>query len=121
MAEHRVAAAEELADGEHMVVELEGLDIGVFRVDGEYHAYTSWCPHQGGPICEGSLMGTTEATHERGEPGFTLSWVKEGEVLRCPWHAWEFDVLSGECLHDDDYRLLSHSVRVEDGDVVVSI
>lgn len=116
-----VAAADELEDGDHLVVELRGREIGVFRIDGEFHAYTNWCAHHGGPVCEGSLDGTTEATFDRETLETELEWVRDGRILRCPWHAWEFDVETGECRHSDRYRLVEHDVGVEGGDVVVSL
>lgn len=119
--DHVVAGADELAEGEHVVVEIAGREVGVFDLGGEYRAYANWCPHHGGPACAGSLDGTTEAAYDRAALEMDLEWVKEGRVLRCPWHAWEFDVASGACLHSDRYRLVDHDVRVEDGDVVVSL
>lgn len=121
MSEHVVAAADELGEGDHLVVELEGREIGVFRLEGEYRAYTNWCAHQGGPVCEGSLDGTTAARLDPDSRRYDLEWVKEDRVLRCPWHAWEFDALTGDCLHSAQYRLVAHDARVEDGEVVVSL
>ncbi|MFB6171043.1 MAG: Rieske (2Fe-2S) protein [Haloarculaceae archaeon] len=121
MSEHRVAPADELDDGEHLVVELEGREIGVFRIEGDYLAYTNWCAHQGGPVCEGDLAGTTEARLDPDSRRYEMEWVKESRVLRCPWHAWEFDALTGACLHSERYRLVEHDARVEDGEIVVSL
>lgn len=125
MGDHVVAAADELDDGDRILVELEGRFIGVYNVGGEYYAYTDWCPHQGGPVCEGELAGTTRITFNRDTLEYGVDgireWVKDGEILRCPWHAWEFDVLTGEAVHDDRIRLLSHPVTVVDGDIVVSL
>ena len=121
MSEYVVADADELSDGEHLVAELEGREIGVFRIDGEYLAYTNWCAHQGGPVCEGDLDGTTEARLDPDSRSYELDWVKEDRILRCPWHAWEFDALTGECLHTDRYQLVEHDAYVEDGAIVVSL
>lgn len=116
-----VAAADELSNGDHLVVELEGREIGVFHIDGEYFAYTNWCAHHGGPVCEGALDGTTDATYDRERLETTLEWVKEGKILRCPWHAWEFDVTTGDCMHTDRYRLIEHDVDIEDGTIVIRL
>jgi nitrite reductase/ring-hydroxylating ferredoxin subunit len=125
MADHIVAEEGEIEDGEHILVELEGRFIGIYKIDGEYHAYTDWCPHQSGPICEGGVGGTTEISFDRDTLEYGVEgqreWVKEGEILRCPWHAWEFDIITGEARHDDEISLISHSVNVEDGDIVVSL
>lgn len=119
--EYAVADADEIPDGGHLIVQLAGRQIGVFNIDGEYYAHTNWCPHQSGPICEGELDGTTDVTFDRETLEYDLQWVKENEILRCPWHAWEFDAVSGECIHGDDISLISHPVSVEDGEVIVSL
>ncbi len=118
---HVVAAAEDIDEGEHVVVEVDGREIGVFNVGGEYHAYTNWCPHHGGPVCDGSIDGTTEANFDRETLERDLEWVKEGQVLRCPWHAWEFDVTSGESLHSDQYELIGYDVNREGDDLVLRL
>jgi nitrite reductase/ring-hydroxylating ferredoxin subunit len=119
--EYVVAEAADLAEGEHLLAEVGDSEVGVFNVAGDYHAYANWCPHHGAPVCEGAIDGTTEAEFDRDTLDMDLDWVKEEQVLRCPWHAWEFDVLTGETLHADPSRLVEYDVRVEDGDVIVRI
>lgn len=121
MADHIVAEESEIGEGERILIELEGRFVGVYKIDGEYYAYTDWCPHQSGPVCEGRLKGTTCTTFDRETLETTQEWVKEDEVIQCPWHAWEFDVFTGDALHDERISLISHPVTVENGDVVVSL
>jgi len=120
MSEHVIADAAEVGDGERILVQVEGRDICVFNVDDEYHAYTNWCPHQAGPVCEGPVSGTTEASYDR-ETYTTTKWVREGEILACPWHGWEFDLTNGHCLSHRDVAIPSHPVHVEDGKLVVTL
>lgn len=121
MSEHTVATADELDDGDRKLVEVQGREIALFRIDGEFCAYTNWCLHQGGPACEGSVSGTATATFDREELETSLEWGRDGEILNCPWHGWEYDISTGECLSKQDAKLPAHPVRVEDGDVVVSL
>lgn len=121
MSEHVVAEEGDIAPGERTLVELDGTEIGVFRMGDQYYAYPNWCPHQGGPVCEGYLTGTQEETFDRETLDSSLEWTSEGEILNCPWHGWEFDVRTGEALSGKGVKLPSFSVTVEDGDVVVSI
>jgi len=121
MSDHVVGNVGELDDGDRLVVQLEGRSIAVFKVDGEYHAYTNWCAHQGGPACEGILTGTTTATFDQESLETELEWSKDGEVLACPWHAWEYDVKTGECLSREKVRLIEHEVSVDGDDIVVSL
>ena len=48
-----------------------------------------------------------------------LDLVRDGEIIRCPWHLWEFDILTGGCLVDPKVRVKTYPVRIEDGEVVV--
>ena len=121
MSEHVVASADELPPGERILVQLRGREIGVFNVDGELYAYTNWCAHQSGPCCEGTVTGTASSTFDRATLEISLEYVQEGEILNCPWHGWEYDLTTGECLSRGGVRLPGHPVRIEDGDVVVTL
>lgn len=121
MARHVVCADGELDEGGRKLVQLEGREIAVFYIDEEYRAFVNWCPHQGGPACEGLMSGTKEASYDHDSGEVSLEWGREGEILNCPWHGWEFDVMSGECLSRPPTKLPSYPVHVEDGDVVVTL
>jgi len=86
-----ICPATDLGPGERIIADLDGIDVGVFNVDGEYHALKNDCPHQRAPLCEGSLTGLTTAD----APG-EFEYERDGEIVRCPWHGWEFDVTTGE-------------------------
>lgn len=87
---HIVATTAEIGPGQRKIVEIGGISIGVFNVNGTYYALRNRCPHQGAPLCQGSLKGMALPSL----PGEYL-WAREGEILRCPWHGWEFDVTTG--------------------------
>ena len=121
MNEHVVAEEGDLDPGERLVIQLEGKEIAIFRTEDDYHAYLNWCPHQGGPACEGVKTGTQESTFDRDTLELNVQWSREGEVLNCPWHGWEFDVNSGECLSRPNIQLPSYSTEVEDGEIIVTL
>lgn len=93
--------------------------IGVFNVNGAYHALRNLCPHKLGPLCTGRVSGRPVAdappSSYQGEPTI----ARDGEVLRCPWHLWEFDLTTGQCLVDPQLRVKTYPVAIEDGEVVV--
>ena len=91
-----------------------GRSVGVFNVGGRFYALHNGCPHKGGPLCEGRICGTTL-------PGYGFAYGREGQVLRCAWHGWEFDVATGRALADPRVRARTYPVAVEDGQVVVSL
>jgi nitrite reductase/ring-hydroxylating ferredoxin subunit len=121
MGRHTVASADELADGDRKVVQVEGREIGIFNVEGTFYAYSNWCAHQSGPVCEGNITGTYEATFDRDTLEYELEWTDEGNVLNCPWHGWEYDIRDGECLSREKVQLPSYPVTVEDGEVIVEL
>jgi 3-phenylpropionate/trans-cinnamate dioxygenase ferredoxin subunit len=102
-----VAAAGEIAPGQRKIVQVGGRSIGVFNVGGEFFALRNRCPHQGGPLCEGvqfaPLRSATPGEYDRGP---------DGEVIRCPWHGWEFEIRTGRSWFDPDRtRVRSYRAR----------
>lgn len=88
-----ICPVSELPPGEREIVDLNDVSVGVFNVDGEYHALKNDCPHQRAPLCQGKVTGTATAE----EPG-EVSWESDGHILRCPWHGWEFEIETGESI-----------------------
>ncbi|WP_395139010.1 Rieske (2Fe-2S) protein [Armatimonas sp.] len=92
-----------------------GVSIGVFNISGEFFAIKNICPHQGAPLCQGSVHGT-----HRPSPVFTYRPDLQGRVLRCPWHGWEFDIVTGKALYDASSRVATYVCEVNsEGDLVV--
>jgi len=107
-----VCPAAELPVGARRLVDVPGVGtVGVFNVNGSYHALKSQCPHQGAQLCKGKLTGTAEPTFDPGAlPG--IRWTREGEILRCPWHGWEFDIRTGKALCGEHWRVATYEVEV---------
>ncbi|MDE0554289.1 MAG: Rieske (2Fe-2S) protein [Candidatus Poribacteria bacterium] len=93
--------------------------IGVFNVNGKFYAVRNICPHKHGPLCTGELTGRFAADTPPSIQGATLSVDDLGEILRCPWHQWTFDIATGQCLVDEALRVATYSVKIEGDDVVV--
>ena len=109
MPRYIVGKVSELPFGERKIVEVQGRSIGVFNVHGTYYALRNSCPHQAAPLCLGALKGMTMP----GKPGEYV-WAREGEILRCPWHGWEFDVTSGRSVcNPHKTRVKTYEVTVE--------
>ena len=97
----KVGETSELLPGEGKTVAVEGHSIALFNVDGTFYAIENTCPHAGGPLGEGDL---------------------DGDVVTCPWHGSQFDVLTGKVLGrpaGSDVR--SYAVKVERSDVLVEL
>ncbi len=118
MAEHIIGPVAEFPAGTHRVVKVRNLAVGVFNVGGEFYALPNICTHQFGPLCTGPVGGTTacDAT-----TGWRFAWVREGEILTCPWHGLEFDITTGKCLANPRVRVRQYAVAVEDGVVKLTL
>lgn len=113
---HEVGKVGELPPGSRKLVEVEGASIGVFNVAGKFIAVLNVCPHALGPICRGRIGGTTLPSL----PG-EFRWGREGEILACPWHGWEFDLLTGKPLFGNLPNLRRYPVTVQDGAIFITL
>ncbi len=111
-----VGPAGTIAPGACRLVEVKGLSIGVFNVNGQFIAALNLCPHELAPVCRGRVGGTTLPS-----PPGEYRWGREGEILACPWHGWEFDLTTGRALADPRVRLRRFPVAVEDGTLFVTV
>ena len=112
--------AEIPAGGRKIVVPFRGrAGIGVFNVGGRFHALRNICPHKLGPLCTGRVSGQPVADRPPSSAGAALTIERDGEILRCPWHNWAFDITDGRCLTDPAVRVKTYPVVVDGDDVVV--
>lgn len=116
--EYPVGRMDELPEGSHRIVRAGNREIGVFNINGEYHAIPNLCPHQRGPLCSGATSGTIDyGSHTE----WKLSWIYSGEVITCPWHSLEFHVPTGQCIAYPGIKLRKFKVRVAEGEIRVSV
>jgi 3-phenylpropionate/trans-cinnamate dioxygenase ferredoxin component len=95
-----VAMVEDLPPGMGKTVEVQGVWIALFNVDGSFYAIDNTCPHAGGPLGEGSLTG---------------------DVVECPWHGWKIHVCTGQRPDNPDIAVVRCPVRVEGNQVKVAL
>jgi nitrite reductase (NADH) small subunit len=95
-----VGRTDEISEGSRKIVQVKQLSIGVFRHNGEWIALQNSCLHRGGPVCEGTL---------------------EGSTLTCPWHGYQYDVTNGMLLLDRSSALPRYPVIVRDGNIYLRI
>ncbi len=91
---------EDLAEGRVVSVWAGHKGICLSHFEGRFAALDNKCPHQGGPLGEGSI-----------EKGF----------LRCPWHGWDFHPTTGESPGDFGDRLDNFAVDVREDGVFVGV
>lgn len=100
MAFERVASLADLKPGAMIDVERDGRTVVVCNVDGEIHAMDGVCPHRQGPLGQGAL---------------------HGRMVVCPWHAWEFDCVTGEHDYNPALKQAKFAVRLEGDDILVDL
>lgn len=111
MARHVVALAEEIPAGTCKIVTVRGREIGIFNVNDSFYGLINRCPHQGAPLCQGAIVSRLVSTMP-GEYGLS----RAGEMIRCPWHCWEFDITTGKSLCDpNSVQARAYNVAVEPG------
>jgi nitrite reductase/ring-hydroxylating ferredoxin subunit len=95
-----VALVHEIPPGSGRTVEVNGIRIALFNVNGTFYAIDNTCPHAGGPLGEGTLCG---------------------QVVECPWHGWRFSVVSGQRVGHPHFEVARCPVRIEGGHVQVAL
>jgi nitrite reductase/ring-hydroxylating ferredoxin subunit len=95
-----VCRREDVAPGGFRCVVAEGRKIVVYNVAGSFYATSATCAHLGGPLDEGLF--------------------EEG-VVTCPWHAWQFDVRTGESIYDPGRRVATYPVKVVGDELFIEV
>jgi nitrite reductase/ring-hydroxylating ferredoxin subunit len=118
MPECFVAKASELKDGDRRIVVDGKKEIGVFCQDGTYYAYSNYCVHAGGPACEGLLINKVVDVIA---PDKTYQGQVFSDELHfaCPWHGYEYDIKTGECVGDRRLKLRKFDVVRRGEDIFV--
>jgi nitrite reductase/ring-hydroxylating ferredoxin subunit len=96
----RVARLSELPEGRGALVEVDGIEVALFREGGRVHALESSCPHRGASLAFGEVRGG---------------------VVHCPLHAWAFRLEDGACLERGGGGVSRYRASVEGGDVFVEL
>jgi nitrite reductase/ring-hydroxylating ferredoxin subunit len=97
---HAVAEVSELAPGQGRVVEVAGRQLALFNVDGKFFVLDNLCPHRGGPLGDGMVMGN---------------------LVTCPWHGWQFDCTSGKSTRNAAVGVSCYPVVVDGTTLYVEV
>lgn len=96
-----VGGLAEVPEGALRPADVGGHPVVLVRLDGQVYALEGRCPHRGGPMAEGKL---------------------DGAAIRCPWHAFRFDVRSGDLVWPTGWAPLpSYTTRVRDGRIQIAV
>jgi nitrite reductase/ring-hydroxylating ferredoxin subunit len=95
-----VATLDSLPEQDGLAVTVAGREVALFRHRGGVAALDNACPHEGGPLAQGT---------------------RDGDTVVCPWHAWAFDLCTGCSVAPTGEAAVRHEVRLEDGKVLVRL
>ena len=99
-----VADADSISSGQFICVSIEGQDIDIFNIDGEFYAMGDVCTHAATPLSEGEFYEDMR-----------------GWVIECPLHGSQFDVTTGQAVSlPATGNAGKYEVRVEDGQILVN-
>jgi 3-phenylpropionate/trans-cinnamate dioxygenase ferredoxin component len=94
-----VVAADAVSDGENIVVDVDGTEVAIFKIDGQFYAIEDVCTHDGAEIASGEL---------------------QGDEIICPRHGARFCVKTGEVKCAPAYEdVETFPTRVQEGRVQV--
>lgn len=95
-----VGRVEDVPPGRGATVELlNGTELALYNIGGEFYAVENFCPHKGAPLADGRLCDHT---------------------VECDWHGWRFDIRTGECLTNRS-SIETYEVLIEDGLIKIKI
>ncbi len=100
----KVATVDEIEEGGMKIFDVRGNTVVLANVKGGFYAFNGECPHKGGPLGEGAL---------------------NENVLTCPWHLLQFDVITGKIVHEgfkwDRKDMQTYEIKVEGNDILVKV
>ena len=95
-----VAKTDEIPVGRVKAVDAGGRTIALYHTRDGFFATDNTCPHRGGPLAQGDLIGNE---------------------ITCPWHLWGFDVATGACPGNPEIAVAVHEVRIDGDSVLVRV
>ena len=115
MSRHVLAPTSDIPPGSRKLFTVKGRPIAIFNLEGDFFGMLNRCPHQGGSLCEGVVTGLVLSSN----PG-EYTYARKGEIIRCPWHGWEFDIRTGQSYCDPErIRTKAYPVDTASGATVI--
>lgn len=112
---HDVCATDDIAPGSMRLVQVGATPVLLLRdVHGQFHALRNSCAHMGAQLSDGRFQTKMDSDSDGSY------WVSDcDQVIRCPWHGYEFDISSGQCAGDGRVRVKAYQVTTEGGRVLI--
>jgi nitrite reductase (NADH) small subunit len=117
MTEIYVGKRSEFSARDRKVVVVQGVEIGVFRLEDSFFAYENTCPHMGGPVCQGKLINRVEEVLASDKTAMGLRFSPDVINIVCPWHGFEYDIRTGAHQGNASLKLKPYKVKLAGDDV----
>ena len=114
MPKHIGTSIGEVPTGTRKIVSVANREIGLFNIDGALYAIRNVCPHRTGPLCKGRIRPLVVS-----KGGTNIDHHQENEIIKCPWHQWEFDLKTGQSITDSHLRIRTYRVEKEEDNIVL--
>ncbi len=88
----------ELSSGSSIEKRILARRIAVFNVEGRFYGIESDCKHMKASLKNGKV---------------------QNEIVTCPWHHWQYDLKTGQCLTSDKFKLKTYAVEVEGDEIFI--
>jgi nitrite reductase/ring-hydroxylating ferredoxin subunit len=121
MSELYVGKVSDFAAIDHRTVRQGELEIGVLHRNGSFYAYNNFCVHQGGPACEGIMMGRVIDVLAPDKTSLGLRFSEKDIHFVCPWHGVEYEIETGRCVAAPSKRLRKFDVVTKGDEVYVIV
>src|SRR4029078_9295111 len=109
MAEWLVGKASDIKEGDRKVVTAGKREIGIFHKGGAFYGYSNTCLQQGGPACEGMITQNVVDVIDKDHLYQGQTYGDEVHFV-CPWHGYEYDLKTGECIGDRKLKLRKYEI-----------
>ena len=121
MKSYVVGHIDEVVEGGRKVVSCDGVEVGVFKIDGELVAWHNQCAHLQGPVCQGRIYRKVEEPTDANGHTRMLQYSEDEKHIVCPWHGWEFNLKTGDHPSNAKAHLRRAQLEVTDGQVYVLV
>lgn len=124
MTKHIIGTIEEFEEGEGTRVEVEGIPIAVFNLNGEFFGIADNCPHKNLPLHKAGHDRYLSSDIDPEDAPAGIKGKLDGEkcTVQCPWHQWEWDLKTGENLRPETRdRVPTYQVEVDGENVVLEL
>lgn len=115
---HDIGPLTQFSEAQPYRIEIDHHAIVLVRQKDTVYALRDICPHQGARLSAGKVSGTPLSRL----PGDPIKYSKQGQIIVCPWHGWEYDLTSGcSLVAPQRVRVRSYQVKIVDGHVLVTL